>query len=397
MILVNQNIKPGEPITNCHESYLPRNLKEIPLYSNVNELLHMYDNSWSDSELLGYFDKYENYDRYFIGSLGDKDKLYTKDFYESYPADINDIWYEAGKLNDKEVFREGVDFWKFILEPYMGTNLIQKKVLQKIDVRYTDPFGVVGEHGTVIEWWEVDNLINTYTLKMEKYPGDEKLIFLAQASLKIKNISSKLSSITDSACPTALRLDIGAMNVKRLNGNLINYYFDIGICFAGFNQLVFDTHDEYGANYISRESTHYWIGGIAEGVLDGVSAENVSSYDIVNAKKDALGDLAYDNFITGIKTDAIVINSATLYIYSEAIPGVLLGSNNWDGSLWTEADLKWETGSYSDHIKVILDDQSFNMTPGLGLTYLGYGFFDNQIAPSIYETGYHEEYEGSNS
>ncbi len=78
MILVNKDIKSGESYNNCENTFLPRNLKDIPFYSNINTLIHSYDDNWTDEELLSYFDDDDNYKKYFIGDLSDVDTLYFR-------------------------------------------------------------------------------------------------------------------------------------------------------------------------------------------------------------------------------------------------------------------------------------------------------------------------------
>ena len=344
MILVNENIKQGNTFENCQDKFLPPKLKDVPFYANINTLVSTYDNSWTDDEMRSYFDKDLGYERFFISDLNDKEKLYTKDFYETYPTNITDIWYEAGLLNDKTILKEGVDFWGFILEPYLGTNLIQQKLIQKVDVRTWDyDLDELSPHGEVIEWWEHDQLPNTYLLRMFQYPGSEKLIFLIQSSLKIKNISSKLTSVTDWLCPSALRLNVSSLNINQLNGNFINYYFDIGLCFSNYVEMFsiidYNTEDEYTYEdysdledyenrtpifgMINGPTNNYNI-GLALGELDGVSYEDVLSSEILGARYfygDPIDQERYDNFVTGITNENLILRGHVFNMFCDNIPG----------------------------------------------------------------------------
>ena len=281
MIYLNKNILSVNDINeDYYDRFLPYNLREVPFYKVVNNLIHAKDDLWTDDELESYFNVYTPYEDYFVSNSSTKETLYTKDFYESYPATSADIWYEASKLNNHEINKDGVKFWEFIMDPYLGTNLIQQKLIEKVEV----------QNGTVIEWWEANNLVNTYTLKMDFYPGDEKVRFLIQSSLKMKNIESKLTSVTDSECPSALRLNIGELNLKRLNGNYTNYYFDIGLCFSTNSELWYglDGAEQSTANMDSTYKTstivaynddtheHFYNTGITLGELSSVSEGTVS-------------------------------------------------------------------------------------------------------------------------
>ena len=401
MILVNEDIKSNNYTYNDYnDSFLPNNLKKFPIYEKVLELITLSDESWSDHDFIEFLSDRDSFKKYFVGNALDNEKLYTKDFYNSYPSTIDEIWYESALLNDKEILRDGISYWKFMMEPYLGTNLIQKKLLEKINV----------QNGTVIEWWETSfkhpetgeeeeiaqNLVNMYSLRMDNYPGDEKLEFLIQASLKVKNTESKLTSVTDLQCPSTLRLNIGKLNKQRLNGNYINYYFDIGLCFTSKNEYVIDaTQDFYGNGVVSYSEgyinpvdngeeplrqylhPHVYNGGIALGELNGVSYENVSSRDIFQAKLNYPQVDEYEAFITGaiVTNDLLTIKSTS--IFSGTIPGVNLIENFWDYRLWD--DTIWEFGSYIETIRDIVDDQTFNFVAGEGLHYKNFGYRDELI------------------
>ena len=390
MILVNENIQSTNDVyNNCNEKFLPQNLLQYPLYTKVNELINTYDKYWTNQELLSYFDEGTTYEKYFVSTDGAKEILYTKDFYQSYPSTIDEIWYETALINDININKDGVGFWKFMFEPYLGTHLIQEKLLEKADVN----------NGTVIEWFNTEvmvdgelteiakNLVGMYSLKMDTYPGDKKAIFLIQSSLKIKNAESKLTSVTDSQCPSALRLNIGELNKQRMNGNFINFYFDIGLCFTTRTDMLIDVESEfrgtgdvnYSGDYFDDDGVlvggvhpHTYNGGIALGEFNGVSYEDIPAIDILTMHYDQPSIAEYEALITGAQTDYSNTRIKTTTLFAETIPGVNLTPNYWDDRWWDGT--LWETGSYIETIRDIVGDPTFNLTSGIGLTYPGFGY-----------------------
>ncbi len=120
------------------------------------------------------------------------------------------------------------------------------------------------------------------------------------------------------------------------------------------------------------------------GELEGVPAEDVPSIDIVTAKFNTPTIALYEAFMTGLITEHDELRVSHHKGYIETMPGVALEYKTWDDEIWDSRTWETITETYLSVIRDTVDDQSYELLPGKPLNYTGFGFDNNQIAPSIY-------------
>ena len=242
----------------CIERFTPKRLRDNELFKMIDYLGCYQDNMWTDEELLFYLQELEEFFRrdlsggdqllnwYSLISWLEANKytwveygvagLGSDDFFSRYDLSLKDIWVSMSKANGDEINERSFEFYEWFLRPYIGTNLIQRKLLEKLEI-----------DGQVIDWYENKGIPNSYSFLMDEYPGDEKARLLIINSKLLKNAESILISLRDSRCPTRFLLsDGGVLDRDFLSDIISNRFEGVNICFqrySGFYVGLFSYFD----------------------------------------------------------------------------------------------------------------------------------------------------------
>jgi hypothetical protein len=147
------------------------------------------------------------------------------------------IWKSLSNLKDKEFNLEGFKYWQNHLEAYMGTNLIQRVLLESLNLG-----------GEVKDWYEDSLPINYYSFLFPAFPGWEETTVLIKSSNAIKNAESKLASLKDENCPDRLILSHGYLDQDYVSDIYSNTYLDVYLCFNNFFELAYK-YSHYSLDY----------------------------------------------------------------------------------------------------------------------------------------------------
>lgn len=249
----------------CIERYTPKKLREVDLFKKIDYLSCYYEDAWTDEELRRYLMELEEFFRKSLsGNLQILDwysllswleitestwenaasgnfGIDNEDFYSRYDLSLQEIWLSMSAANGEEVNPEGFRYFEWMLKPYIGTNLIQRKILEKLDIE-----------GQVVDWYENKSIINGYSFVMENFPGWEKARLLIINSKLLKNAESILVSLRDSRCPTRLLLSDGG-HLDR------DYLSDItALKFEGVH-ICFQRYWKYLVNFFSFSEIDHFI------------------------------------------------------------------------------------------------------------------------------------------
>ena len=232
----------------CIERFTPKRLKGSELFQSVNFLSCYYENVWSDEELRAYLIELEEFFRKSLdgnlsilnwfslvnwlettnasweapssGSIG----IGHDDFYSRYDLSTREVWLSMSKANGGDFNEEGFKYMEWMLHPYVGTNLIQRKILEKLQI-----------DGEVVDWYQNKNIINAYSFVIDEFPGWEKARLLIINSKLLKNAESILISLRDSRCPTRLLLSNGGHLDRDFLSDISTLSFEgVHICFQRF-------------------------------------------------------------------------------------------------------------------------------------------------------------------
>lgn len=229
----------------CVEKFIPKHLRENPLYEKVSQLMCYYENAWTDAELREYLTALEDFYRTGFGGLqllnwysvinwieaGDftwnddvADTGFSDDFYNKYSLSTQDIWLSLSAANKEEFNEDGFKYYSWFLEPYIGTSLIQKKLLEKLED--TD--------GTLVDWYETGGIINSYSFQFDEFPGWEKAKVLIIGSKLLKNAESILLSLKDENCPNRFILSHSHLDTDYLSDITAMQFEGVTICFQRY-------------------------------------------------------------------------------------------------------------------------------------------------------------------
>jgi len=230
----------------CVERYMPKNMRDTPLFVKIGELMCRYENTWSDLDLKMYLDTIDDFYRtgaggfkilnwYSLLSWIDASAFNWEvnyigtdfsgdDFYSKYPLSTKDIWLSFSAANDNAFDEEGFNYYTWFLEPYVGTNLIQRKLLEKLE----------GIDGEIIDWYQNDNIINAYSFQFKEFPGWEKTKILIIGSKLLKNAESILISIKDENCPNRFILSHSFLDTDYLSDITALRFEGVNICFQRY-------------------------------------------------------------------------------------------------------------------------------------------------------------------
>jgi len=260
---------------NCFENFLPHRLKSNELFQLVNKLICMGDDVSTDEEIRLYLEEssgltraglhseYHDLDWFSQLSWEEAVRYTWTDAYESggslnfkprqTVANVgNDVlWGEFSKVNNEEFSKEGFNFWNHIIDPYVGTNLIQRTLLESLRL-----------HGTVVDWYDDGTPVNTYSFVFDEFPGWERTKTLILASKALKNAESYLTSVKDENCPHGLVLSHGFLDADFVSDIYGDKFYGAYICFQRFDQELVEMYNMIDVKYLRtkyrNQQLNYW-------------------------------------------------------------------------------------------------------------------------------------------
>lgn len=254
---------------NCVLPLLPVNLQKLDIYQRINDLLCNQDDIWTDDELLDYLTRSGTIVRSSLtpnaveitwGSAitweesleatWNDPNTYESSTVENNPLDkekdLFQIFKSISNVRGKTISETGFLMWEHMIKPYVGTNLIQRVLL--------DTLGVTGR---VNDWYNNYTSINTYDFVLSEFPGWDVADVLIDASKKLKNAESKLTSLKDENCVPRLELSNGGrLNNELLSDVATGEYKDVFICFHRITDIFVDVDfDDLNVNHdVHREA-----------------------------------------------------------------------------------------------------------------------------------------------
>ncbi len=262
-------------MSDCILPLLPVNLQELDLYQRLNELICIQDDNWTDDEYKHYLEETNALQRASLTGSGGTLTWFSMESWSemteaswSQPdfgggpnlSDLGELtpviptgsmWNNISNVNGNDFNEEGFNIWSHVLNPYMGTNLIQRILLETLQLE-----------GEVVDWYDDFLPINYYSFLMPEFPGWEKLEALVDTSNLIKNAESKLASVKDSNCKNRLLLSHGFLDLDYLSDIYGETYKDAFLCFENISQVLYSFSDEYPDPYLQKRVNRYTDGGI---------------------------------------------------------------------------------------------------------------------------------------
>jgi len=334
-ISVYNKIEGEETKYNCYEDFIPYRLRSNSLYKRVNTLLCLADGNFDDASLLTYLTESNN-----ISRVGFHSKYFDLNWYsqlsweeayrygwkDSYgagadgnfkskdtPARIknSDIWRNFSELNKESFNKRGFDVWNHLFEPYVGTNLIQRKMLESLRL-----------NGTVVDWYDDLTPVNTYSFIFDEFPGWDKTKALILASRALKNAESYLSSVKDKNCPHGLRLSHGFLDSDFVSDIYGEKFYGAYICFQRYENQLLSYVNDFFTGYL-RTKFHN---------------EQLNFWNEIFLSENLFMDERNANRIFRTRTKLLPGS------YVQMLPGYLKGSrNNWSNAVEWEDQYTWES------------------------------------------------------
>jgi hypothetical protein len=236
----------------CIERYTPKKLRNVELFKKIDFLSCHYEDAWTDEELFRYLDDIDEFFRKSLSgglqilnwyslmtwleastqtweySAAGNFGIDNEDFYSRYDLSIKDIWLSMSAANGEPVNESGFKYYEWMLKPYIGTNLIQRKILEKLEI-----------DGEIVDWYENKSIVNGYSIVMDDFPGWEKAKLIIINSKLLKNAESILVSLRDSRCPTRLLLSDGGHLDRDYLSDITALKFEgVHICFQRYSKYV---------------------------------------------------------------------------------------------------------------------------------------------------------------
>jgi len=251
----------------CILPLLPVNLQKLDLYQRIDELICLQDNLWTDEELLEYLYKAKTLQRGSLEGSGGilswfsmedwlsmKEASWDNAQYGGGPSltDIGEItpiipteslWSNLSKVNQRTFVKDGFALWNHMLEPYMGTNLIQRILLETLKI-----------DGKVVDWYDDFLPVGYYSFVMEDFPGWDKVKALVETSQLIKNAESKLASLKDYNCKSRLLLSHGFLDLDYLSDIYGETYNGAFLCFENISKITYSFPEYYELHRINRHT-----------------------------------------------------------------------------------------------------------------------------------------------
>ena len=343
-------ISDGCEMGNCVERFIPKNMRGTPLFDKIGELMCRYENTWSDLDLKMYLQTIDDF--YRTGTGGFKvlnwyslmswleasefnwtdnfaggNGVGEEDFYSKYSLSTKDIWLSFSAANDNAFDEEGFNYYTWFLEPYVGTNLIQRKLLEKLD----------GIDGEVIDWYDNYNIINAYSFQFKEFPGWEKTKILIIGSKLLKNAESILISIKDANCPNRFILSHSFLDTDYLSDITALRFEGVDICFQRFVDGVVP---QYADLFRIQKFYTKW------------HTEIIDYYHIKKLSVDFEMDDLVENKIYGTHTP----DRPGRFV--QMLPAWMpQGSNTWEAGVTWEDHYDWRSVTVTNLVRNFLDKE----------------------------------------
>jgi len=333
---------------NCVSRYIPNHLRENPLYKKVSELMCHYETKWTDAEIRMYLHEASEFFRTGDGGLALLNwyslinwvqaapyDWYTQttgagfdsdDFYQKYPLSTKEIWLSMSAANKQDFNEDGFDYWQWTLEPYVGTNLIQRKLLEKLE-----------SEAEIIDWYHNDNIVNAYEFLYDEFPGWEKAKLLIIGSKLLKNAESILISIKDSNCPNRFILSHSYLDTDYLSDITALKFEGVHICFQRYNSTLIKDGFE-PLKDIWRLYTR-------------IHKQMVEYFVIKKLSSDLILDDLRENKIFNTKY------SVHKGKFVQLLPSTMFGTGKWDSGMTWEDHFEWGDINITNLVRVHLDKE----------------------------------------
>jgi len=269
----------SEPLAKCEigcvEKFIPKHLNDNPLFEKISYLMCYYENAWTDAEIRQYLSSAKEFYRTRLGNSqvlnwfsliswieaqpnNWSDSFYnngfgdigsagsSQDFYQKYSLSTKDIWLSFSSVNQSPFNEDGFNYYGYFIEPYIGTNLIQRKLLEKLEL----------DNGEVIDWYNAQGIINSYSFQLEEFPGWDKTKILIIGSRLLKNAESILLSVKDKNCPNRFILSHSFLDMDYLSDITALQFEGVTICFQRYREDGIPSVDLFKINKLYTK-IHY--------------------------------------------------------------------------------------------------------------------------------------------
>jgi len=247
---------------NCILPLIPKKLQENDLYLRIADLLCLYENKWEDSEFSDYLEETNVLQRSGLTNSGGTLSWFSmQSWLEMQTASWEDpsygggpslidigkitpiiptdtIWESKSKLNNTRFNNDGFNLWQHAIDPYRGTNLIQRVLIETLQL----------DNARVLDWYEDRLPENYYSFVMESFPGWEKTDLLIESSNTLKNAESKLASLKDDNCKHRFILSSGNLDLDYVSDIYGNKYKETFLCFENISQHKIKYQENIGVN-----------------------------------------------------------------------------------------------------------------------------------------------------
>lgn len=263
----------SESTAHCVMPFIPYRLRENTFYQQVNTLICIEDDKFSDQELRTFLDARTEFVRsglhtsyislnWFSQSTWVEAGEYN--WTDSQTAGSNftarvviprttnlEIWKDISNVVGEAFNEDGFNIWSKFIEPYTGTNLIQRQLLKHLRL-----------DGIVKDWYNDSAPVNTYSFVFREFPGWERTKTLILASQVLKNVESSISTVKDENCPHALILSEGYLDSDFVSDIYGDKYYGSYICFQRFITQNFEVFSQLGFEYTrtrtKSDGINYW-------------------------------------------------------------------------------------------------------------------------------------------
>lgn len=333
----------------CVEKFIPKHLRENELFKKVSSLMCYYENAWTDAEIRKYLYVMEEFYRSQLtngdfqilnwfslmdwieaGNYNWTDEILTdefsSDFYQKYSLSTKDIWLSMSAANDEQFNEDGFNYYSWFLEPYVGTNLLQRKLLEKID----------GVDGQVIDWYNTNGITNSYSFQFAEFPGWEKAKVLIIGSRLLKNAESILLSLKDENCPDRFLLSHSFLDTDYLSDITALQFEGVTICFQRFvDEYINNTLDLFriGRDYTKEHE------------------ELINYFIIRKLSDDFVLDELQENKIYFTHTQMRPVK------FIQLLPAWMPWNNTWSAGVTWEDHYDWQSIIITNHVRNYLDKE----------------------------------------
>jgi len=329
----------------CYERYMPKKLRSNELFKQIDYLGCHGDNQWTDDEMFAYLEELSTFFRKSLNfgtqilnwyslinwlqasqftweSSSTGFGIDDDDFYSRYDLSTKDIWLSMSAANGNTFNESGFNYFQWMIDPYIGTNLIQRKIIEKLEL-----------DAVVVDWYDNKNIINAYSFVMDNFPGWEKAKLIIINSKLMKNAESILISLRDERCPHRLLLsDGGHLDRDFLSDISAQKFEGVHICFQRYKSVIVDLFTPIADDFIRYEvlSTHMYL-------IDYFASYSLS----VNLQLDGLADRTVFSTKTNIWPTKFV----------QLLPAVHGNNSNWSPNKTWEDHYDWMSVNITNLIR----------------------------------------------